>query len=373
MALRLDPVRLLIADDVGVGKTIEAGMIARELLDRGIAKRLGVITPAHLCDQWQRELAEKFGINSALVQPSQMARLEREMPRQDVTVFAHYLYFVGSIDFLKSERHRGAFIRDAPDLIIVDEAHLAARPRGATNIEHQRFALLHDLAADPSRHIILVTATPHSGIEESFRSLLGLLRPAFESETDKKKLLPHIIQRRRKDVEKWLGSETPFPERIPSEERYELGSEYRRLFEDVLEYCRETVETGGALKAAQQRVRHWAAIAILRCLLSSPAAAASVLAARVDRMAKASGDESEQEIDASYRPQVLDALGDEETADYAPTAPLEDVSADWTDAEQRRLLRFRDRARELRGPDTDRKLARLIEVVKALLREDGSR
>jgi SNF2 family DNA or RNA helicase len=70
MALRLDPVRLLIADDVGVGKTIEAGMSARELLDRGIAKRLGVITPAHLCDQWQRELAEKFGINSALVQPS---------------------------------------------------------------------------------------------------------------------------------------------------------------------------------------------------------------------------------------------------------------------------------------------------------------
>jgi hypothetical protein len=150
--------------------------------------------------------------------------------------------------------------------------------------------------------------------------LLGLLRPAFESETDKKKLLPHIIQRRRKDVEKWLGSETPFPERIPSEERYELGSEYRRLFEDVLEYCRETVETGGALKAAQQRVRHWAAIAILRCLLSSPAAAASVLAARVDRMAKASGDESEQEIDASYRPQVLDALGDEETAETGSAA-----------------------------------------------------
>jgi hypothetical protein len=52
-------------------------------------------------------------------------------------------------------------------------------------------------------------------------------------------LLPHIIQRRRRDVEKWLGSETPFPERLPSEERYELGSEYRKLFEEVLEYCRE--------------------------------------------------------------------------------------------------------------------------------------
>jgi SNF2 family DNA or RNA helicase len=370
MALRLDPVRLLIADDVGVGKTIEAGMIARELLERGIARRLGVVTPAHLCDQWQRELGEKFGINSVLVQPSHMARLEREMPRQDVTVFAHYANFVGSIDFLKSERHRAAFLRAAPDLIIIDEAHIAARPRGATNAEHQRYELLHDLAADPARHIILVTATPHSGIEESFRSLLGLLNAAFEIDTEGKKLLPHVIQRRRRDVEKWLGNETPFPERIPSEERYELGSEYRELFEDVLEYCRETVETGGALKAAQQRVRHWAAIAILRCLLSSPAAAASVLATRVDRMANAlSADESGDEIDRTYRPQVLDALGDEETTEYAPTAPLEDVGAGWTDSEQRRLLRFRDRARDLRGPSADRKLARLIEVVEALLAE----
>jgi hypothetical protein len=67
MALRLDPVRLLIADDVGVGKTIEAGMIARELLDRGTAKRLAVLTPAHLCDQWERELREKFAIETVVV------------------------------------------------------------------------------------------------------------------------------------------------------------------------------------------------------------------------------------------------------------------------------------------------------------------
>ena len=339
MALRLDPVRLLIADDVGVGKTIEAGMIAREFLDRGIARRLGVLTPAHLCDQWQRELREKFVVETVIIQPSQIARLEREMPRKDVSIFADYPNFVGSIDFLKSERHRAAFLRDAPDLIIVDEAHIAARPRGTSGIQHQRYELLRDLAKDPARHFILVTATPHSGIEESFRSLLGLLDPRFEAETERKNLLPHVIQRRRRDVEKWLGSETPFPERVPSEERYELGSDYRKLFEDVLDYCRETVETGGTLRAAQQRVRHWAAIAILRCLLSSPAAAASVLGARVDRMAEAvAADESSDEVDSSYRPQVMDALGEEESADYAPTAPLEDVSAAWSDSEQRRTL-----------------------------------
>jgi superfamily II DNA or RNA helicase len=368
MALRLDPVRLLIADDVGVGKTIEAGMIARELLDRGLAKRLGVLTPAHLCDQWERELREKFAIETVIVQPSQMARLERERSRQDLSVYGYYPNFVASIDFIKSDRggHRAAFLRDAPDLIIVDEAHIAARPRGADGrVEHQRHELLVDLAKDPSRHVILVTATPHSGIEESFRSLLGLLDPGLE-QTDRRRLLPHVIQRRRQDVEKWLGSETPFPERQSEERRYELTGEYLKLFNDVLEYCRETVEAGRRLRAQQQRVRHWAAIALLRCLLSSPAAAAAVLDTRADRMADY---EIQDDIDRTYRPQVLDALDDEEAGDYAPTGPLEDTTAEWSDPERRRLVRFRDRARGLAGPEADRKLRELLDVLNSLLKE----
>ena len=373
MALRLDPVRLLIADDVGVGKTIEAAMIARELLDRGIAKRMAVLCPAHLCDQWERELREKFAIESALVQPSQIARLERERARQDVSIYGYYPNLVASIDFVKSERgaHRDAFLRDAPDLVIVDEAHIAARPRGTGGqIEHQRYELLRDLSKDGSRHLILVTATPHSGIEESFRSLLGLLDPELESEADRKKLLPHVIQRRRRDVEKWLGSDTPFPERKSEERHYELGAEYLKLFSDVLDYCRETVEAGSHLRAAQQRVRHWAAIAILRCLLSSPAAAATVLDARADRMAEAGAEEETQdEIDRAYSPQVLDVLGDEEVGDYAPTGPLEDPGGDWTDSERRRLLRFRDAARGLAGPKADRKLQALTEDLRDLLKE----
>lgn len=70
MPLRLDPVRLLIADDVGVGKTIEAAMIVRELLDRGVVRRIAVVCAPHLCDQWEQELREKFNIEAAVVQPS---------------------------------------------------------------------------------------------------------------------------------------------------------------------------------------------------------------------------------------------------------------------------------------------------------------
>ena len=135
--------------------------------------------------------------------------------------------------------------------MIVDEAHGSARPRGERErSQHQRHELLQALAGDRSRHLLLVTATPHSGIEESFRSLLGLLDPGFEQPSpgttsdDRKRLLPHIIQRRRRDVEHWLGAETPFPERLAEETRYELGRDYLALYRDVLEYCRETVEAG---------------------------------------------------------------------------------------------------------------------------------
>ena len=139
MALKLDPVRLLIADDVGVGKTIEAGMIVRELLDRGAVRRVGVLCAPHLCDQWAEELETKFHIETAVVQPSKMARLERGLP-PDVGVFKHYRHLVASIDFVKSDRWRRAFIANAPDLIIVDEAHTSARPRGDRGgQQHRRY------------------------------------------------------------------------------------------------------------------------------------------------------------------------------------------------------------------------------------------
>src|ERR1700692_4743081 len=77
MALKLDPVRLLIADDVGIGKTVEAALIARELLDRGEIRRFTVLCPPHLAEQWQQELREKFHIEAELVLSSTITRLER--------------------------------------------------------------------------------------------------------------------------------------------------------------------------------------------------------------------------------------------------------------------------------------------------------
>ncbi|MFQ5769684.1 MAG: SNF2-related protein, partial [bacterium] len=94
MALRLKPVRMLIADDVGIGKTIEAALIARELLDRGEVKRVAVVCPPYLCDQWQKELSEKFNLNAKIVRTNTLARLERNLPRQNVSVFEYYPHII---------------------------------------------------------------------------------------------------------------------------------------------------------------------------------------------------------------------------------------------------------------------------------------
>ncbi|MGH2531570.1 MAG: helicase-related protein [Thermomicrobiales bacterium] len=384
MALRQDPVRLLVADDVGVGKTIEAAMIAREMLDRGLAQRLAVICPAHLCEQWEKELREKFGIEAAVIQPSRFARLERELPRGDLSVFRYHRHLIASIDFVKAGVHRHHFLENAPDLIIVDEAHVAARPRGDRGqVQHQRYEFVRGLASDPTRHVILVTATPHSGIEESFRSLLGLLDQRFDAhglnpppELDRSALVPHVVQRRRDDLAHWPGGDTPFPQRESKEHRYALSADYYRLFEDVLAYCRGTVDAGRGLRAQQQRVRHWAAIALLRCVLSSPAAASSVLSARAKRLhdGEAPVDlfESPDDADAAYRPQVLDAIGEEQAGDYVPAAPLEDAEPFLDDAERRRLAGFLKGARNLEGPVKDAKLAEAGKAVGDALR-DGFR
>ncbi|MEN6437512.1 MAG: DEAD/DEAH box helicase, partial [Syntrophobacter sp.] len=280
MALKLDPIRLLVADDVGIGKTIEAGLIARELLDRGEIERLAVLCPPPLAEQWQSELRDKFHIEAELVLPSTAARLERNLSLGE-SLFERYPFVIVSMDYIKSDRRREEFKRACPEFIIVDEAHTCAygAERGG---RHKRFEMVRGLAQNPDRHIVLVTATPHSGKEEAFRSLLTFLDKEFddlpedltgeENLRHRRHLAQHFIQRRRGDIQNYMDSKTPFPRREDREDSYKLSPEYKRLFERVLDYARESVldATGGQF---HQRVRWWSALALLRSLASSPAAA----------------------------------------------------------------------------------------------------
>lgn len=374
MALKLDPVRLLIADDVGVGKTIEACLVARELLDQGEASRLAVLCPPHLADQWQRELSGKFHIEAEVVLPGTAARLERGMGLGE-SLFERYPYVVVSTDFIKSDRRRHEFLRTCPDLVIVDEAHTCADPTGGKGT-HQRYKLVSEMAADPTRHLILVTATPHSGKAEAFHALVGFLDPSFhdlpddltqgERTRERRRLARHMVQRRRVDIRHYVEANTPFPDRDSEEVTYVLSGEYRRFFRHVLDYCRESVRGAGDLSAHHQRVRWWAALALLRALGSSPAAAGATLRER----AKSAETATAEEADEVGRRAVLDLVNDEslEGTDVTPGAdPGEENSPQ--NPIRRRLLELAREADRLRG-DPDRKLAKGIRIVREFV-DDG--
>lgn len=373
MALKLDPVRLLIADDVGIGKTVEALLIARELLDQGDISRLAVLCSPALAEQWQREMLEKFNMKAELVLPSTASKLERSCAFGQ-SLFDRYPFVVVSTDFIKADRRRHEFLDQAPELLIVDEAHGCAGSgsgRGAT----QRFELVSGLAADRNRHMLLLTATPHSGKGDSFRNLLSFLDEDFadlpedlggeESVAIRRDLARHFVQRRRADIEVYVDETTPFPDRLVAEETYALTSEYRAFLNRIVRYARETVLDESGKK--RKRVRWWAVLGLLRALASSPAAAASTLR---NRSATLEADSVEQ-VDELGRSAVLD-LSDEESLEGMDVIPGSDVSEIDVDSgkAKRRLNDLAREAERLAGPQKDAKLAKLIKMLEELVGQD---
>jgi len=368
MALRLDTIRMLIADDVGVGKTVEGLLIVRELLDRGEIKSLCVICPPYLCEQWQKELSEKFSLDAVIIRSGTVSQLERRIPAGAGSIFSYYPFQVVSIDFVKGDRKRDNFIQHCPNFVIVDEAHGAASATGANANQQQRHALLKDLAASLTRHIVLLTATPHSGVPEAFRSLLTLLRPEFANyevtaltEPQRIELARHFVQRTRKDIEKDWEAEHCFPKRVPSDEHYRLSDNYGKLFQDAYEFCTELVRTGQSLDKRQQRVRYWAALALLRCVMSSPAAAIAALGRRDGALPQ-----TEDEVEFS---QNIFESSNEQTDDSQPTPPVESAEQTLPESERRKLRELARLAASIALTPDDTKLAGCAKLVAGLLRE----
>jgi len=351
-----EPVRLLVADDVGVGKTIEALVVIRELLERRRIRRFAVLCPPHLCEQWQDELRDKLDIEAVIIRSSTLARLDREVDG-DVPVYEHYPFQILSLDFIKDPARRDVFVNQGPELVIVDEVHTCACPAGATVGQQQRHELLTKVAGDKARHLILLTATPHSGKPEEFQSLLGLLKPDFltldiatASPAQRKELARHFVQRRRRDVEKWLGEDTVFPKRDPREAHFELSVRYAKCFDEVLDFARKLVS--GVEGSRGERARYWAALGLLRGVMSSPAAGIEMLETRLEKLGP---DEGGDEVNP---------VGDGEfslDADNTPTATM--AKPDWTDHQRRQLKALAVQLADLQNPRDDRKLAALRDVL----------
>lgn len=219
-AIQMPRVNLLIADDVGLGKTIEAGMVALELIIRHRARKILVVCPASLQSQWQEQMRDKFGLEFRIVDSEFMKRLRRERGIH-INPWNHFPRLITSIDFLKRERPLRAFRELLPasgepifprkfDLLIVDEAHHCA-PSGqgkfaADSLRTQALRLL----APHFEHKLFLTATPHNGYPESFSALLELLdnqRFARINSIDRKQLGAVMVRRMKSELPpKWDGS-----------------------------------------------------------------------------------------------------------------------------------------------------------------------
>ncbi len=355
LALKLDPIRLLVADDVGVGKTIEAALIARELLDRGDIERTTVLCPPHLVDQWVTELDLRFNIRAVAVTASSARRLERDIP-PGASIFAVHHHTVVSLDYIKSQQRRDHFLHACPEFVIVDEAHTcASQGRG----QHQRYELLKALSEHSDRHLVLLTATPHSGDDAAFYRLLGLLDPEYErlaeltgQERDalRRRLARNFVQRRRKDIEEW-NEKGLFPKREGVKElTYTLTGAWESFFNAVLDYCAEVVNSGEG-DELRQRLNFWGTLALLRCAASSPVAA--VLALRTRAGEEPGPEEREELLD-----RIFDGEGDLLVDDDVEPPVSSDDPA---------LTALIEQAEHLAGLAGDPKLKAVTEHVEELL------
>jgi superfamily II DNA or RNA helicase len=352
MALRLSVPRLLIADDVGIGKTIEAGLILRELMDRGEVDAFSVLCPPHLVEQWVGELKSRFGIDAVAVTSGTASRLERGLPLAQ-TLFNAYPYTVVSLDYIKAEKRREGFARACPDFVIVDEAHACV---GTHQGRQQRFELLSGLARDPDRRMILLTATPHSGDEEAFARLLSLIEPSFASMSFedvryRERLARHFVQRRRIDLVSGEWHENrAFPKHETTEFPYRLSKSHLEFQEAVLDYCLGIVSRAAGGQR-ERRLAFWGTLALMRCVGSSPAAGLSALRNRV-------ANETDR-----LEPQIYDEDSDDEDA-----VDLEPGTAFEADPELFALVR---RAEAL-AAEPDPKLAALVDVLTPLIKNGAN-
>ncbi|RZI44486.1 hypothetical protein EGT07_03445 [Herbaspirillum sp. HC18] len=226
-ATNMPRVRLLLADDVGLGKTIEAGLVTQELIHSHRASRVLIVCPAHLKIKWVDEMAEKFGLEFKIIDRDSVLKMRKEYG-SSINPWASFPRLVTSIDYLKTEHPRRLFdeynrrrLVESPnnrpwDLLILDEAHNAA-PSGKKQYirDSERTSLLRSIS-EQFEHKMFLTATPHNGYRESFTGLLEILdnlRFSRGTELDKAQLSAVTIRRLKQDISNSDGTRR-FPNRI---------------------------------------------------------------------------------------------------------------------------------------------------------------
>ena len=281
------PLRFLLADDPGAGKTVMAGLLIKELLIRGSLERCLIVAPGSLVEQWQDELMDKFDLAFDI--------LTRERVETSATgnPFAECPRLIARLDMLARNDELKARLKAAPewDLIVCDEAHRMAASFFGQEVKYTKRFQLGALVGRLARHFLLMTATPHNGKEADFQLFMGLLdADRFEGRFREgvHKVDPTDMMRRLTKEELFRFDGSPlFPERRAYTVSYELSPREAELYKAVSHYVREEMNRADrvAPDGSMRRNNVGFALQILqRRLASSPAAIHESLKRRLSRL-----------------------------------------------------------------------------------------
>jgi len=368
------PLRFLLADDPGAGKTIMAGLYIKELILREDVKRCLIVVPGGLVDQWQDELYLKFGLAFEIL-----------VPQFSETVFGasafeqHSLLIARMDQLARNEELLAELAKSEWDLVIVDEAHRMGAHYFAGKLEKTKRFQLGERLGDTARHLLLMTATPHSGKEDDFQLFLTLLdRDRFEGKYQAKVHTADtsgVMRRMVKEDLLTFDGKPLFPERIAQTVPYELSELEQDLYEQVTTYVREGMNRAAKLDGKRRNTVGFALTILQRRLASSPEAIYRSLQRRADRLER-----RKQEVLAGgvvTEPGASDVVGvDEFDEDEFASEELEQIEDELVDAAtaartveelDAELLDLRgliEAAARVRASDTDRKWSELRTILE---------
>jgi SNF2 family DNA or RNA helicase len=387
------PLRFLLADDPGAGKTIMAGLLIKELMVRGDLRRCLVVSPGNLTEQWQDELWEKFGLKFDLLTRDRIEGSRTGNPFDETDLLIARLDMLSRNEDLQARLHAS---RDW-DLVVCDEAHKMSGTFFGGEVKLTRRYKLGQLLGGKCRHFLLMTATPHNGKEEEFQLFMALLdadrfEGRFRDGVHKADTSDTMRRMVKEELRRFDG--TPlFPERRAYTVNYKLSDAEAALYHEVTRYVSDEMNRAErfADKEHQQRLNVGFALMILqRRLASSPEAIYQSLRRRRERLEKRLAAEKmahrgAEALLSEEKLELSDDLWDD--MDDAPQEELEKVEQQVLDrattartiAElQTEILRLKDleeRARQLRSSRTDSKWVQLDSILDDPLMKnpDGSR
>ncbi len=306
------PLRYLLADDPGTGKTIMAGLLIKELMARGDLERCLVVAPGSLVEQWQDEFSEKFGLKFDI--------LTRDMGKstRDGNPFSRHNLLIARMDMLSRNLDLQAKLTQAReyDLVICDEAHRMSATVNGSEVKYTKRYRLGQTVASHCRHFLLISATPYNGKEEDFQLFMALIdSDRFAGQFHNSAYMSDVSDLSRRFTKKILlkFDSTPlFPERHAHTALYELSTPEVALYRLVINYVRDEMNRAESFASSDEA--RWLNISfalqvIQRRLASSPAAICKSLHRRLGRLKKRL---SEEKLLASHKKSPIKQLQSEQ-------------------------------------------------------------